>query len=333
MEFVFLLCTERSGSNLITSMFGGHRAVSGPPPSHQFRLFGLNCDNYYPTSSDENWDAFVTDFVDAAAHMIGDWDSRIDAADLRRACPDRTIAGALRHLYAGERKPGEDISFVKENYTYLIVPFLLANWPDAKFVYQVRDPRDMAASWITTFRAKGGVAEAVDTWRNDQRESLRIIRQIRSSGRTAFLRYEDLITAPEASMRKLCRAIGIDFDSNMLEYHADDRVRRNARKVSGWKNLAKPVLGGNAGKYKAGLSGADIRFIELSCAPLMETFGYAFETDAASVPPDKAHAEIEELLPLLSSSVASQTYSASDAAMLADRQKLIERVRNRIGIR
>lgn len=314
-------------------MVGGHSEVSGPPPSHQFRLFGLNCDNYYPTSNDENWDAFVTDFVDAAAHMIGDWDSRIDAAGLRRACPDRTIAGALRYLYAGERKRGERISFVKENYTYLIVPFLLANWPDAKFVYQVRDPRDVAASWVTTFQAKGGVAEAVETWRNDQRESLRRFRQIRSSGRTAFLRYEDLIAEPETSMRKLCRAIGIDFDSNMLEYHADDRVRRNAGKVSGWKNLAKPVLGGNAGKYKASLSDPDIRFVELSCAPLMGTFGYAFDTDAASVSPEKARAEIEELLPRLSGSLAGQTYSGSDAAMLANRQELIERVKNRIGIR
>lgn len=333
MNFVFLLCTERSGSNLITSIAGAHREVSGPPPSHQFRLFGLNCENYYPTSVDENWDAFVTDFVDAAGLMIGDWDSEISAAGLRQACPDRTIAGALQYLYACERKPGEHISFVKENYTYSIAPFLLANWPNAKFVHQVRDPRDVAASWITTFRDKGGVAEAVETWRNDQRMSLEMTRQIRSNRSTLLLRYEDLISEPEISARMLCRAIGIDFDGNMLEYHADDRTRRNADKVSAWNNLAKPVLGSNAGKYKTALSGTDIRCIELSCARLMTIFGYAFETDAASVSPEKARAEIAELLPLVSGSIASPPSSGGDATMLADRQKLIERVKNRISIR
>jgi len=44
MQFDFLLCSERSGSNLTAKVLDGHPEVCGPFPSHMIRTFS---ENYY----------------------------------------------------------------------------------------------------------------------------------------------------------------------------------------------------------------------------------------------------------------------------------------------
>ncbi len=329
MSFTFLFCSERSGSNFITSVMGGHPEISGPPPSHMFRLFGLNCQNYHPVSNELNWRAFLTDFTEAAANMLGDWDSEFSLEELDVACPNRTIAEAFTYLYGLEQRSGDRISFVKENYTYSIVPFLLANWPDAKFVYQVRDPRDVAASWIQTYEIKGGIREAVEIWQRDQEETLKVFRQLQSCGRVLMVRYEDMVADAEGTSRAICAHLGLNYDPAMLEFYKDDRIKRNAERVSAWENLAQPVLTGNSGKYKSVLSTADIRYIELSCATLMSEFGYWPDTDADSVNEKRARREIKTLQDQISLGTTSDAGHKAVNEVRNRRLELIDRVRLR----
>ncbi|QLC22266.1 sulfotransferase [Parasphingopyxis sp. CP4] len=323
MNFVFLFCSERSGSNLITSMAGAHPNMCGPPPSHLFRLFGLNEASYTPIEQDRNWDAFVADLADATAYMIGEWESKFSADLLRDQCPERSVAAALEYLYRAECSSSQHIAFVKENYSYSIADFLNANWPDAKFVHQVRDPRDVAASWVRTAEAKGGVEEATETWLRDQQETIRVFEETDDT-RKASWRYEDLISNPQHVMAKLCKLVGLSYDSAMLRFHSSERVKRNAERVPAWRNLSKPVLATNSGKYRAVLSTDDVRYIELCCGALMDKFGYQRET--AAVGPDISDAEIAELRPSLSRGSASTPTSKEQAAIRSNRQQLIDRV-------
>lgn len=329
MNFAFLFCSERSGSNFITSIVGGHEEVSGPPPSHLFRLFGLNCQNYFPTSNDENWNAFKEDFVEATQNMLGDWDSDITEDELDAACPNRFISEALDHLYAQERRPTEQLSFVKENYAYSFTPFLLANWPDAKFVYQVRDPRDVATSWIKTSATPGGVAEAIDNWQRDQQETLRIYHQLQSTQKILLVRYEDMLIDPEETALKICNHLGLNYSPSMLEFHKDSRIKRNAAKIPAWENLAKPIMANNHGKYKAVLSADDIRYIELRCFKLMREFGYELDTDIESLSAASIQSEIAELQERISKN-HDQTVEPERTQITRDRRgAIIERVKNR----
>ena len=330
MKFAFLMCSERSGSNFIVSLMNGHPEISGPPSSHLFRLFGLNAHNYLPTSHKKNWQAFTADLVTARANMLSEWETKIDVEELISACPNRTVREALNYTYAKECRGGERLSFVKENYTYMVVAFLLANWPDANFVFQVRDPRDVAASWAKSNGTSGGVKEAAATWLRDQSESLRYFGQISSSGRAMQIRYEDLVSDTPTMAQKLCQHVGVKYDPVMLDYYKDKRTVQNAERIEAWSNLAKPVITDNFGKYKKTLSPEDIRYIELMCHELMVGFGYALDTDAAELSDSERMAEMAELVGKLSTGVAAKEISEAERNIRAGRLALIERVKTRI---
>ncbi len=326
MSFTFLLCSERSGSNLITSVMNGHPHISGPAPSHLFRLFGLNAHGYHPLSDEQNWQALLRDITEAQHWMIGAWDSAPTIAEIDAACPDRTMAQVFDYLYGQERRDGEQISFVKENYTYSILAFLLENWPDCRFVYQVRDPRDVAASWVKTRAVPGGVKRAMDVWVEDQNASLAAFSQIQPSGRIIRVRYEDLIQNTEDTARALCTHHGLAYDPAMLDFHQDSRVQRNAQRTQAWENLAKPVLSDNAQKYKSILSEADIRYVELRCAPLMHAFDYPLHTDAGAIAPDELASETQKLEDQLSPGEDATPPSKREHEQRQNRQKIIKRI-------
>ena len=332
MSLVFLICTERSGSNFITSVMNGHTKVSGPPPSHIFRLFGLNCQNYHPSENDDNWQAFLSDFKEATKNMLGDWDSKINIDQLNKSCPNKTIAEALDYLYQLERKPQECISFVKENYTYSIISFILANWPDAKFVYQVRDPRDVAASWLKTSTMPGGVKTAIDNWKKDQIETLNIFGQLQSSKRAILVRYEDMISDTEKICLKLCEYIGVKYEESMLEFYNDERTCRNAARIPAWDNLAKPVMKDNSGNYKKTLSTADIRYIELMCGSQMKVFGYTLDTDVDGLSVEQVMNEVEQLQSKISQGEKPIMDSKMERTVRSKRLALINRVKTRISV-
>ncbi|MEO2104297.1 MAG: sulfotransferase [Actinomycetota bacterium] len=326
-EFTFLLCSERSGSNLITSVMNGHPCVSGPPPSHLFRLFGLNADRYWPTIEASNFAALTTDFADAHATMLGEWHTRVTVNELRTCSPDRGIAGLLDHVYRKEAAVDRaSTSFVKENYTYRIVPFLLANWPTARFVHQVRDPRDVAASYLRTASIPGGVEAAVDRWIQDQEGTLAVFSQIRSSGRAMRVRYEDLVTQPEATTRALCHALHLPPADDMMSFHTDPRTRRNADRVDAWTNLSRPVMRENVGKYTEVLADADLRYVEIATAELMPVFGYAPVTAVADLSPSDRGEALRELLPHLSRAPDLRITTSAEARTRRERQHVIERV-------
>lgn len=330
MKFAFLMCTERSGSNFIVSLMNGHPKISGPPSSHLFRLFGLNAHNYFPTSNPANWTAFCEDLVSGQENMLSKWETKVDAAELDAACPNRTIREALDYAYAKECRGGEKLSFVKENYTYMVTAFLLANWADAKFVHMVRDPRDVAASWVKTSGTAGGVKEATATWLKDQTESVRYFNQIKSSGRALQIRYEDLVADTPATAKKLCQHVGAEYDPVMLDFYKDKRTAQNARRIEAWGNLSKPVMTSNFGKYRKSLTSEDIRYIELKCHKLMTSFDYVLDTNAAEQSRYECTAESAELADHLSTGVMTRPMPKAEQQIRAGRLALIERVKNRI---
>ena len=330
--FVFLFCTERSGSNFVTSLMGGHSKVNGSPPSHLFRLFGLNEQNYLPTSNHHNWSQFVSDFVDASKCMIGDWDSNIDRDTLIKACPNQTIAEALDYMYEKERQAQETVSFIKENHTYLITPFILENWPNARFVHMVRDPRDVAASWICTPNAKGGVKRAVEIWLKDQMGTINALETSGIHQSCCEIRYEDLIADTKLTLMSLCRHLNLEFEDTMLEFYTDQKVRRNAKRVTAWRNLAKPVLSDNSGKYTKVLSETDIRYIELNCHRLMKKYGYNLDSEIKDLSNNQIEQEILSLEAQLSPSRVVEPNPDGMNEIRLQREAIIQRVKSRVPV-
>lgn len=283
MQTVFLICSERSGSNLITRMVDNHPQYCGPSPSHLIRLLVEH------RLTDTDWDDLCADAADLLDTKLGAWRTQPTARDLSAVQP-RTLPALLHHIHESEaRACGKERLFIKENHTARLLPFLLAAWPQARFVHLVRDPRDMALSWKRSAAHRGDVVRASRVWQQDQAEAIAIRAQLQASGRLHCLTYEDLVVVPELELLRLCRFLGVRFDPSMLDFHrAPGTVA-----IAAWENLAQPVMADNAQKWRDGLDNAETALVEAVCAREMAFFGYAPEsTDPRSL------AELEaELLP------------------------------------
>ncbi len=273
-HFVFLICSERSGSNLIASLMNAHSKICGPPPSHLFRLFGTNRGNYGDLGIKRNWDTLVSDVVYSFKNTPGTWNTTVTVQDLTTSVKRASAALLLRAVYEREAdQDGASHLFVKENQTYAFAAFLLANFQDCRFVFMVRDPRDVASSWLATQSMPGGVKRAVEVWLNDQEGGLSLYDQLRDSGRILMVRYEDLVQDTVRVLSKLTDFMELSFEDRMLEFYREARTIRNARRIKAWGNLRKPVLSDNTGKFRSTLSETDLLYNGISLQRDHDSFG------------------------------------------------------------
>jgi hypothetical protein len=320
MRPVFLICSERSGSNLITRMVDNHPQFCGPSPTHLIRLLVEHRLAY------GNWDDLCHDAAELLATKIGEWRTQPTAAELLEVMP-RTLPALLQHIFAAEaRACGKERLFIKENQTARILPFLLAAWPDARFVYLVRDPRDMALSWKRSAVHRGGVVRAARVWQQDQAEGIAAIAQLQDTHRLHWLSYEDLMVVPELELLRLCRFLNVRFCPTMLDYHQAPGTIAAAGRTAAWRNLARPVLAANTRKWQAGLDNAEIALVEAVCAQEMAFFGYQPEsTDPRNL------AELEaELLPFERHEKPEyRDLPAAERSLRARREMLVRRIEAR----
>ncbi len=118
---------------------------------------------------------------------------------------------------------------------YLVIGAILAMFPQARFVNCRRHPLDTAISMYSQLFAEGAVAftsrldriagyyrlyeHAMDHWD-------RVL-----PGRVLHVRYEDLVTNPEANARTLVSHAGLDWDPACLDFHKQANTVRTASAV------------------------------------------------------------------------------------------------------
>ena len=329
----FLICSERSGSNFLTSLLNGHPQISAPPPSHLFRLFALNDRNYQPLTSQLNWNAFQNDVREAHAAMPGKWTTGFPETALKLSPESRTIGEVLSRIYECERRAdGAKITFVKENQTYKFASQLLQNWPDCKFIFQVRDPRDVALSLHKTANMRGGIITATDTWIRDQAGTLKALESLEGHS-VLQVRYEDILEDTVTLSRAMCEHLGVDFDQVMLTFHTSTRTQENAKLSPAWENLDKGVLKDNKRKFVSQLSDHEIEYIELRCYDYMEHFGYDCLSQVGELSPPERAAKATTLANDVRQPEPVLFESEADREMRSTRLALIERVKSRGGVR
>jgi hypothetical protein len=279
---VFLFCSERSGSNLISMIAGAHSQFYALPPFHFGRIALLNLHETLAGGvQSPAWrrirkrsSARVETLLGAPqAQVVHDWlaaRQTINPAELAQFLYQHSAPEA-----AGKRV------FVKENNLHRLLFFILDAFPEAKFVFQVRDPRDYLAS-AKALRAKegrnkfGSNRDAIRIWREDQEGGLQALALL-GPERVFLHRYEDLLTAPEALLQRLCDFLEVAFEPGMLDFHQTEQATALASSHKQRANVSKPLMSGNFAKYRTALTRREIRQLEKQLGDLMQLFGYPLE--------------------------------------------------------
>jgi hypothetical protein len=166
--------------------------------------------------------------------------------------------------------------------------FLVDCFPDAKFIYQVRDPRDFLLSCVARRKRWlgnkfGSVRNAMNVWRDDQLGGLAAYGLL-GPKRVFLQRYEDLVGNFETTVTRLCEFLGLDFDERMHKFHEADHAQQLAVKGGPRENLARPLMTENFRKYRKGLSRGQVKIVEAYNGDLMDRFGYPREYTGLSKP-------------------------------------------------
>ncbi|NIK91373.1 sulfotransferase [Mangrovimonas sp. CR14] len=275
MNFDFLISSERSGSNLITKLLDNHSNYCGPTPPHLLKTFSDVMDGYGNLNEEDNWVRFIDDFHEFFYCKIGVWALNVSKEELLNVSP-RNLEEVFRHLYQEEAKiHNKTRVFVKEVKTYGFFNFIKEKFPESKFIWLVRDPRDMALSWTKSPVHRGDIVRAAEIWRNDQKETIKFYEG--NGSRILLVKYEDLITNQQYELRRICEFLAVDFEATMVEYHKNKISKENAVQTDNWKNLQKKIIKNNSRKYLQSLSEEQIRFIEYTCHEEMKFLVYDFE--------------------------------------------------------
>lgn len=286
---IFLICSERCGSNLISSVLGTHPEVYAHPPYHLgLDLISRLHEVARGGVSSPAWQALKQNAVEQVTrHRGGE-----EAARLKEWLNQQVeiSPGAIARFVFCEMplEARGKHAFVKENYVHRLLFFFIDCFPDAKFVFQVRDPRDFLASsmarrerWLGN--KFGSIRNALHVWREDQVGGLTALGLL-GPERVFLQRYEDLVSRFDEVVGGLCAFLGLNFDEGMRKFHEGERSERLAVQGGQWQNLNKPLMTENFRKYRQGLSRGQVKIVEAYVGDLMDRFGYPREYTGPASP-------------------------------------------------
>ena len=166
-----------------------------------------------------------------------------------------------------------------ENIMY--IDKILTNWPNGKVIHIVRDPRDV---FVGRREAKGlDVQGFVEVYEKMFGSSCWMFGQ--KTDQYIDLRYEDLIYAPQETMKTVLKFIDEPWDNVVSEYHGSDTDYNVVREITGreqttLKKLKDPMTKKYIGRWKKQITPEEENYIRLKLAKYMKPYGY-FEREVA----------------------------------------------------
>jgi hypothetical protein len=279
MEKHFLLCTERSGSNLITKLLNAHSKICGSSTKHIMNPVFRNLFRYGLLNNTENWDKLLKDILNLYQVKFSVWKSSLTFDELKNNTSEGDYIGLINYIFDKEAAlNNKNVVFVKENHIYEFFPYIHKYYPNSKYLYQVRDPRDVALSWKKNPTHKGGVVKAATQWKHDQQQYLKLYHFLNEENKVIKLRYEDLISNTPLELEKILNFFGLNFESDILNFYKDELTKENSKTQHAWNNLSKSVMSENSNKFLNELSEIEVQVIEKICYFEMKQLNYSVKS-------------------------------------------------------
>lgn len=274
---IFIVGSERSGSNLLRSLLGNHSAIEAPVDPHYFDAWYGALRHYGDLRTTSNMRHLLEDMLEYANHPFNGWGLELDLDQVIAARQPRCFLDAFDALYLEQAgRQGKQGYLCKGNHIFNYAFQVKAHWPDAKLLYLYRDPRDHCASWKEKPLHLKTVFDAVVKWEREQRRCLQLVS---SHGIDMhFVSYEDLIADTPQVMSKVLAYCGLPVEEACFETDSA-KQRSTAGRYVYWKNLDKPIIRDNKQKYLKSLTKPELRQIETIAREMMVALGYAPDTD------------------------------------------------------
>lgn len=272
---VFMIGTQRSGSNLLRLMLNQLPDIASPHPPHIMERLGPLEADYGDLGDDANWQQLREDVCGLVETNPVAWEGvSLDRADVDARCRERSLValfGAVYEILAETWGKHDWMCKSLANVHYL--PQIEAYFGDsAKYLYLYREGRDVALSFRKALIGDKTFYHLGKVWHQEQQLALACRERVKPE-QFFMISYEQLTSDPEPQLRALCDFLGAEYTPAMLDFHQSAEAGRTAVAAL-WSNVTRPVDAGNTGKYLREASEEDIRTYEWVAGETLDTLGY-----------------------------------------------------------
>ncbi len=237
---VFMVGSERSGTTMLRLLLDSHPDIRFGE-EFEFALERVGADGTRPTLAD--YRRFL------AGNRI--FSTSGFAIDDRCESYDELVRGFLRSRITDEAVVGATVHFAFDRAPHI--------WPDARFIHIVRDPRDVGPSCEQMGWA-GNAWFGLDKWLEAEQD-WDTFRATIDDERCCEVRFEDLVTDPEAELTRICTFLGVEFTDEVFSY-ADDT------------DYGRPTADA-AARWRRSQSAENVQLMEARLGDWLERRGYA----------------------------------------------------------
>lgn len=271
MNTFFIAGEQRSGTTLLSVILSRHSGIYIDGFSIGFRL--VSCYKHYSLvlpynlshskNTIQSW-LIENDYKGRLASFI-DYENLETFSNARAAIQDavdRRLADTGKKVF-GDKSPGIH-NFMSD---------LLALMPETRFIHVVRDGRAVAHS--QHMRTGKNLLLAAQDWMDGNVKGLSNQAWI---GKEKYLivKYEDLVSSPEKTVRSVCKFLGLSFEPGMI---SEKKVRHDSEDYV-MPNFETSKIN----EYQTNLTKSQIRKIEKIVAPLLKKFNYELINEASHLP-------------------------------------------------
>ena len=328
---VLIIGTERSGSNLLRLVLNSHPHIAIPHPPHFMRYFAPLAPAYGDLRQERNRRKLVRDAQGLLRRHIHPWEHPIDAERVfAQSTP--SVFGVVGAFYEEYRRAeGKPRWGCKSTFIVHHVPEVRAEYPHARFIWLVRDPRDVAASAKRAVFNHFHPYRTARLWAEQQGLAAAALDE-HGPGVVHLIRYEELVADPEPVLRRLCDFLGEPFEPAMLAHHHSPAARRTASLSQSWQNTDRPITAGRVGSHVHDLTPAQVRQVELAAGVMMRRLGYPVGPGDPGRPPSMALIRAQDVVLRVRTEVRSMRKDQNYRRRLArDAAVAFLRLRRRTG--
>ncbi len=270
---IFIGGMFKSGTSLLRAMLGQHSAIASGLETYWF---------------DWDWSARESEAMKVMygrlAHFFDMSVAEVTAMAMNSATAETFLATLMAEV---ARRQGKPRWAEKTPGNIAHADRIWAAWPDAKIVHIIRDPRDVFASLVEA-KKWDSPEEFADRWVSTIGRGLRLKSEINPSTSSYLaIRYEDLIAAPEETMRRVIDFIGESWEPAAGQFSGRqedfDKVLEATGKASTTlERLKEPLSGERVGIWPQVLTQKQLT--EISRAIQARGYGDIYERVTAESP-------------------------------------------------
>ena len=276
---IFMIGTQRSGSNLLRLMLNQLTEIASPHPPHIFERIHPLLTNYGNLQDDRNFYQLIDDVCKLIELNPVEWQNvALDREAILSRCNDsRSLAaiyGAVYDIYAESQSARTWCCKSLVNIHY--IDTIEAHFDNPKYIYLYRDGRDVALSFQKAVVGEKHIYNIAKDWAETQDKAIELIEQI-DPERVFCISYELLTKSPRKVAKSLCSFLGVRYTDTMMDFYKTSEAKNAASSSQLWGNVTNPVMSNNSGKYKTEMSPEDIRIFESVAGHILDKLGYERE--------------------------------------------------------